>query len=287
MRRLALILVLLGGIAAGLSARGQEPLDEEAWITLFNGRDLAGWTAKIRGSEAGENFADTFRVEDGLLTVSYDGYEAFDNRFGHLFYRTPYSHYRLRLEYRFIGEPAPGTPGWAVRNSGAMLHSQAPETMPRGQDFPISIEFQFLGGLSDGNPRPTGSMCSPGTNVVYRGEFDETHCIASSSPTYDGDQWVEAEALVLGAGRVVHYINGEAVIEYGGITYGGGVVSGHRPEMKPDGEPLAEGHISLQSEGHPIQFRNVQLLNLKGCMKPESSTYKSYFVEPDPAACRD
>lgn len=280
------IITLLVCMTLASSVSAQSTADEEEWITLFNGQDLSGWTPKIRGHEPGENFANTFRVEDGLLTVSYDGYENFDNQFGHLFYQTPYSHYRLRLEYRFIGDPAPGTPDWAIRNSGAMLHSPAPETMPVEQDFPISIEFQFLGGLSDGNARPTGSMCSPGTNIVYQGEFNDTHCISSSSPTFDGDQWVEAEALVLGADHVVHYVNGEAVIEYGGVTYGGEVVSGHRPEMKPDGEPLAEGYISLQSEGHPIQFRDVQLLNLKGCMDPDALNYESYFVEPDPESCR-
>jgi len=273
-------------VALASTINAQSAADEEEWITLFNGHDLSGWTAKVRTHEAGENYADTFRVEDGLLTVSYDGYEKFDLQFGHLFYATPYSYYRLRLDYRFIGDPAPETPDWAVRNSGAMLHSQAPETMPRDQNFPISIEFQFLGGLGDGKPRSTGSMCSPGTNVVYQGKFDDTHCITSSSPTLDGDQWVHAEALVLGADRVVHYVNGEAVMEYGGVTYGGGAVAGHRPEMKPDGEPLAAGYISLQSEGHPIQFRNVQLLNLKGCMDPEAANYKSYFVEPDPESCR-
>ena len=260
--------------------------DEEEWIELFNGRDLDGWTTKIRNYPAGENFADTFRVEAGSLTVSYDGYDAFNDRFGHIFYKNPYSHYRLRVEYRFTGEPLPGAPEWAYRNSGAMLHSQAPESMPPEQDFPISLEMQFLGGLSDGKQRPTGNLCTPGTHVEYQGRFEETHCLSSTSPTLDGDQWVLAEALVLGDGRIVHYINGDAVIEYARPTYGGGVVSGHRPAMKPDGKSLGEGYISLQSEGHAIQFRRVELLNLKGCMDRQASNYKSYFVADDPASCK-
>jgi hypothetical protein len=272
-------------ILAG-TAFGQDPANEEEWITLFNGEDLEGWTPKIRGEEAGIDYANTFRVEGGLLTVSYDGYEDFGNRFGHLFYDQPFSHYRFRVEYRFIGDAATGTPEWAIRNSGAMLHSQAPETMPRDQDFPISIEFQFLGGLGDGESRPTGNMCSPGTHIVYQGEFNDTHCINSSSATFEGEQWVQAEALVLGGQRIVHYINGDPVIEYESPSYGGGVVSGHRPEMKPDGEPLERGHISLQSEGHPIQFRKVELLNLTGCQDPKAINYKSYFVESDPEMCK-
>lgn len=258
----------------------------EDWIPLFNGLDLEGWTVKIRGEAVGADPWDTYRVENGALTVAYDRYDEFGDRFGHIFYREPFSHYRLRLEYRFVGDPAPGTQSWAFRNSGAMLHSQAPDTMPAAQDFPISIEFQFLGGLSDGHSRPTGNLCTPGTNVIYRGEFTEQHCIPSSSPTLDGDQWVQAEALVLSDERVVHLINGEAVIEYGGITYGGGAVAGHDPGLAPDGEPLGSGYISLQSEGHPIQFRHIELLNLAGCMDPAAANYRSYYVESDPDSCR-
>lgn len=263
---------------------GQE--SEHEWIALFNGADLDDWTVKIRGYPAGENYADTFRVEDGLLTVSYEGYEEFGERYGHIFYKTPYSHYVIRVEYRFIGDQVPGGEGWATRNSGVMVHSQDPYTMPPEQDFPISLEVQFLGGLEEGVPRPTANMCSPGTHIEYQGEFNDTHCIDSSSPTFYGDQWVTVEAVVLGSERIVHYVDNEAVIEYANTTYGGGVVSGHRPEMKPDGEPLGSGFIALQSESHPIQFRRVELLNLKGCMDEDAGNFRSYYVEPDPEACR-
>jgi len=235
------------------------------WQPLFNGRDLTGWTPKIRRHELGDNYADTFRVRDGLLEVAYDGYDTFAEQFGHLFFAEPFSRYRLRIEYRFVGAQAPEAPAWAARNSGVMVHSQAPETMLRDQDFPISLEVQFLGSLSTGNARPTGNVCSPGTRLVYAGAPDTSHCIQSSSATIEGDAWVTAEVLVLGDERVVHYIDGLPVIEYGGITYGGGNVNGHDPAAKPDGMPLTRGYISLQSESHPIQFRRVELLSLDGC----------------------
>jgi hypothetical protein len=220
-----------------------------------------------------------------MLKVRYDRYDAFNEQFGHLFSKEPFSHYRLRVEYRFVGEQAPGAPDWAVRNSGVMLHSQDPRTMPADQDFPISIEFQFLGGLGKG-ARTTGNMCSPGTHIVYGGKLDTRHCINSTSGTYDGDQWVVAEAVVLGGKKITHIINGKPVIEYAEPQIGGGVVSGHRPEIKQDGKPLTEGYIALQSEGHPIEFRKVELLNLKGCMDPKSANYKRYYVEPDPSRCK-
>lgn len=271
--------------SAPRGTRAAPVADEDGWITLFDGETLDGWTPKVRGYPVGENPLDTFRVEDGKLVVSYENYEHFENRFGHIFYETPFSHYRLSLEYRFLGEPATGTEEWAYRNSGAMLHSQAPETMPPAQDFPISIEFQFLGGLVEGEHRATGNLCTPGTHVTLDGVFTEEHCIWSSSPTIYGDEWVTAEALVLGSDRVVHFINGEAVLEYTDPVTGGGVVSEHDPAMKPEGEPLGEGYISLQSEGHRIEFRNIRVRNLKGCMNPHAANYETWYVQDDPEAC--
>jgi hypothetical protein len=173
---------------------GRADPDREDWIVLFNGKDLTGWTPKIAKYEVGDNYGNTFRVENGLLEVRYDkkAYKTFDFRFGHLFYKDPYSYYRLVVEYRFVGEQVPGAPDWAKRNSGAMLHSPDPRTMPRDQDFPISIEAQLLGGLGDGKPRSTANMCSPGTEIVYQGKLFDGHCLNSSSPTFDGEQWVRA-----------------------------------------------------------------------------------------------
>ncbi|MGH8223294.1 MAG: 3-keto-disaccharide hydrolase [Woeseiaceae bacterium] len=278
---------VIAGLLLSCELSGEpQRVGDETWLALFNGRDLVDWIVKIRGYPAGENFAETFRVRDGLLSVAYDGYDSFGERFGHIFYKDAFSHYRLRVEYRFVGEPASGTPEWAFRNSGVMFHAQPPWTMSPEQDFPISLEFQFLGGLGNGRQRPTGNLCTPGTHVVIDGQFNDTHCIDSSSRTFDGDQWVMAELLVLGDERIVHYINGEAVIEYAGPTTGGGVVSGHRPELKPEGEPLRHGYIALQSEGHPIQFRRVELLDLEGCTDPQALNYRSYYVAADRDRCR-
>lgn len=258
------VCVHVGLIAIGLLAASMavEAADEGDWIPLFDGKTLDGWVPKIRGYALGDNYADTFRVEDGAITVSFDGYNEFGGRFGHLFYKTPYSHYRLRFEYRIYGEPAQGIPDWAFRNSGVMIHSPCPESMPRDQDFPVSLEFQLLGGRGDGKLRPTGNLCTPGTNVVYAGHFEETHCIDSSAPTFDGDDWIDAEILVLGDEKIVHYINGKEVLEYERPTYGGGAVSGHDPMLFHDGDPMTGGYISLQAEGHPVQFRNIELMDL-------------------------
>jgi hypothetical protein len=259
------------------------------WIQLFNGRDLNDWTPKFTHHALGENFNGTFRVEDGLLKVRYDNWTEFTDEFGHLFYKHPFSYYLLAAEYRFVGEQVPSSRkdlGWAVRNNGLMLHSQDPKTMVRDQDFPISIEVQLLGGLSDGKPRSTANLCTPGTNVVMNGQLVTQHCTNSSSRTYDGDQWVRVEVLVHGDRLIRHIVEEQPVLEYTKPQIGGGAVSPVDPAVKVDGRPLTGGYISLQAETAPIDFRRVELLNLEGCMDPKASNYKTYHVSSNPAMCR-
>ena len=239
------------------NANAQQPQGE--WLRLFNGRDLSNWIVKIAKHDVGENYANTFRVENGILRVAYDGYSSLNSQFGHIFYRQSFSSYHLVVEYRFVGNWLSDTPDWAKRNSGVMLHAQDPATMLRDQDFPISIELQFLGGLGDGRPRPTANMCSPGTDVTIDGQTARAHCLNSRSATFDGDGWVRVEAIVLRDSLVKHIVNGDTVMTYTALRIGGGNVNGHNPAMKIDGRPLSSGWIALQSEGHPIEFRRVDL----------------------------
>lgn len=236
---------------------------DQGWISLFNGKDLSDWIVKIHHHEVGDNYGNTFRVKDGVIQVRYDQYDTFNDRFGHLYFHQPFSYYHLSLEYRFTGQWRSDAPEYTLKNSGVMFHSQYPRTMPREQDWPISVEMQLLGGLGDGKPRPTGNMCSPGTDVVYQGEIDPRHCIESSSKTYDGEQWVKAELIVLGDSLITHIINGDTVLQYSKPQIGGGVVNRFDPAIKQDGKPLRSGYIALQSEGQEIDFRNIKLRKLK------------------------
>jgi hypothetical protein len=293
MRRLLLaaplaLLVLLaapGPRFSLLAAQPQRPQDVRQWLQLFNGRDLADWTPKFAKHELGENFRNTFRVEDGLLKVRYDQWPTFDGEFGHLFYKDSFSYYLLAAEYRFVGEQVAGAPTWAIRNNGLMLHSPHPRTMPRDQDFPISLEIQLLGGLGKG-PRTTANLCTPGTNVGKNGQLHTPHCTNSTSQTNDGDQWVRVEVLVHGDELVRHMIDGKTVLEYSKPQIGGGAVSNFDPAVKVDGTLLGGGYISIQAETAPTDFRKIELLNLEGCTDPAASSYKSYFVKSNPAMCR-
>jgi len=286
MRRLAFAVLVVGVVVYQARTPAQQnPRDVRQWLQLFNGRDLADWTPKFAKHDLGENFRNTFRVEDGLLKVRYDQWPTFDGEFGHLFYKDPFSYYLLAAEYRFVGEQVAGGPSWAIRNNGLMLHSPHPRTMPKDQDFPISLEFQLLGGLGKG-PRTTANLCTPGTNVVMNGQLHTQHCTNSTSQTYDGDQWVRVEVLVHGDELVRHMIDGKTVLEYSKPQIGGGSVSNFDPAVKVDGMPLTSGYISIQAETAPIDFRKIELLNLEGCMNPAATSYKSYFVKSNPAMCR-
>ena len=242
----------------------QDAPTKENWIQLFNGKDLEGWTPKIRYHELGDNYGNTFRVQDGLLQVRYDKdkYEKFGEKFGHLFYKQPFSHYRLRVEYRFVGDQCSGGPGWATRNSGMMLHCEDPKTMTKDQDFPASIEVQILGGNGK-DTRPTVNLCTPGTNVVKDGKLFLPHCTESKSKTYHGDQWVTVEVEVHGNGAMKHIIDGKVVLEYTEPQLDERDAHAKELAAAKGTVKLDGGYISLQSESHPVDFRKVELLVLE------------------------
>jgi len=262
------LLVLVLGTSLLLSCGGvkKQATSTDAdkdFKSLFNGKDINDWFVKIYHHEVGENYGNTFRVVDGVIQIRYDQYGDFNDQFGHLYYKTPFSYYHLKFEYRFVGKQQKGAPDYTLLNSGVMFHSQDPRTMLKEQDWPISVEMQLLGGLGDGRSRPTGNMCSPGTDVIYQGKISADHCINSTSKTYDGDQWVRGELIVMGDSIIKHIINGDTVLQYSKPQIGGGVANGFDPKYKQDGKLLSRGFIALQSEGQPVDFKNIKIKQLR------------------------
>ena len=143
-----------------------------------------------------------------------------------------------------------------------MIHGQKPETIPKDQDFPVSIEVQLLAGNGT-DPRTTSNLCTPGTHVVMNGKLQKRHCTSSKSKTHHLDEWVTAEIEVRGHKVIRHLLDGEVVLEYS------------KPQLDPkdkstklilpaDGKlELSGGSISLQSESHPCEFRKVEIMVLK------------------------
>lgn len=291
-----LIVFLLLGM---YSCNTQNTIDQEEWISLFNGKDLSNWTIKFANQDLNVNHRNTFRAQDSMIRIGYDEYDTFDDAYAHLYYKKPFSYYKLRFDYRFTGAQVKGGEDWNVRNSGIMLHSQSAESNDYGQYFPVSIEIQLLGGL-DAGKRTTGNVCTPGTALVLDGKVDYRHCINSNSKTYHGDQWVTAEVVVLGGESIAHLIENDTVLKYqlpqigGGFTnpkmgeedwISRGVVESKDAWIAQAGEILTKGYISLQAESHPIDFKNIQLLDLCGCKDPKAKNYKSYFIKANNQQC--
>lgn len=231
-------------------------VEKEKWIPIFNGINLEGWSMKFSGRKLNENLLNTFRVQDSILKVSYKNYDAFNNRYGHLFYNKPLSKYKLRLEYRFVGEKLPDSPWWTEYNSGVMIHSQAPETMPLIPEpmdesvdllghFPVSIECQLLGNAV------TANACQINTIINVNGKEAGERNIYSNSSDYRSDEWVHLEIVVLADSIVHHIVEGDTVLTYSNLR------------LAKDGTPLKEGYIALQAESQPVEFRNIQLLQLE------------------------
>jgi len=252
-----LIIILLPALMISCTCKNPASTKEN-WIDLFNGKNLDGWDIKINKHILNENYNSTFRVRDSLLVVDYSEYDTFNQEFGHIFYKQPFSHYKLKLEYRFVGQQVEGGPQWAFKNSGVMFHSQAAESMLVEQPFPISIEAQFLGGGPEGE-RHTGNVCTPGTHILMNDILITEHCISSSSPTFRGNEWIHVELVVHGDSIIYHIIEGDTVIRYSKPQIGGEL-----PEGFPltQGTPLKKGFIALQAESHPVEFRRIKLLDL-------------------------
>lgn len=257
------ISLLLFGMICSTAIHAQQSKSNDSngeWLQLFNGKNLDGWTPKFTGSKAGVNYNNTFRVEDGILKVSYDNWDSFNGEFGHLFYEKSFSNFRLRVEYRFVGEQVKNGPGWAIRNNGLMILGERPEDMRIDQEFPVSVEVQLLGG-NGADKRTTANICTPGTNVVIDGELVTQHCINSSSDTYHGDQWVTAEVVVQG-NNIKHYINGNLVFDYTDPQLDPRDQDGKAILDKVGSKILTEGTISIQAESHPTQFRKIEIMPL-------------------------
>lgn len=233
---------------------------KDKWVTIFNGKDLSGWTMKIAGQPLGENYGNTFRVENGILSTRYDNdvYKNFNNQFGALYYKKKLTNYRLKVEYRFVGETAAGAPSWGFRDGGIQYHSQSPESMALDQQFPMFLEYNILGGNGK-DDRPTGEICANGIIIQIDGKKNPSFCNPpQNKKTFHGDQWVTLEIDVRGD-KITHFVNGEEIMKFEDPRYDPShdiakkyIVNGN--------DKVTSGYISIQSNSHPMDFRKVELL---------------------------
>jgi len=214
---------------------------------------------KIKGHALGENFANTFRVEDGILSIRYDGYgDDFMDRFGGLYYDKPLTEYRLRAEYRFVGDTAPGAPEWGYRDSGVQYHSQSPTSVKLDQPFPVCLEYNLHGGNGT-DDRPVGAICANGMKIEVNGQQNESYCTPPVvQKTFHGDQWVVLEIDVR-KDKITHYVNGAEILSFSNPTFNAEHDHG-KMFIKNGATTVSSGYVSLQSNSHPIDFKSIELM---------------------------
>jgi hypothetical protein len=260
MKHLRLLLIVLPLLLQSFNVKDASVKHnaKKRWITLFNGKNLDTWKPKIAGYKLGENFGNTFRVSNGILSIRYDKYDSFNNRFGALYYDKKFSNYRLKLEYRFVGNTTPGAPSWGYRDGGIQYHCQSPASVGLNQPFPVCLEYNLLGGNGK-DERPSGEICASGMYVEINGKRNGSYCTPPSvKRTMDGDQWVTAE-IDVHDGKITHFINGEQVIQFENPRY-----DSANPLAKDfitrGNDLVKDGYISLQSNSHPMDFRKIEIM---------------------------
>lgn len=246
-------------IALALLASSHTHAADDEWTSLFNGKNLTGWTIKIAKHPLGENFNNTFRVENGIIKAEFDQYETFDMQFGHLYSNHTYSNYILRLDFKLLpATPLPDAPSWTALNSGVMLHAQSPLTQTLDQGFPVSIEGQFLAENTTAGTQ-NGNVVTPGTHIDYNGKFTDVHIVDSTAPLPATDQWVTFEAEVHGHDEIIYRVDGEEVLRFQHPILDPSDPDAKRLIEMGSNIKLNHGHIALQAEGHPVWFRNIQI----------------------------
>ncbi len=230
------------------------------WVSIFNGKDLSGWVVKVAGRPVGENLGNVFRVENGIMSVRYDheAYANFNSQFGALYYNKKLKHYRLKVEYRFVGETAAGAPSWGFRDSGVQYQGQAPETVGLTQSFPVCLEYNLHGGNGK-DERPTGEICANGIIVKIDGNPNSSYCTPPTvKRTFHGDQWVTLEIDVTES-KISHFVNGEEILTFTDPRYNPNHELG-KTFIVNGNDRVQSGYISLQSNSHPIDFRKIELM---------------------------
>ncbi len=189
-------------------------------IELFNGQDLDNWNIVV-GSEDGEP-KDLFYVEDGIMNTLGDP-------FGYIRTKESYSNFKLHLEWRWTEEPS---------NSGVLLNVQGKEMI-----FPHCVEAQLMHGKAG-----DFVLMGKGAEITVK---DSTYMVASEERRYlaipkfeDSSEKPEGEWNSYD----ITSLDGTLELLVNGVL-----------QNKGSGMTLTEGNIALQSEGGPIQFRNIYL----------------------------
>lgn len=192
-------------------------------VLVFNGKNLENWTVFTEAPDTDPG--DLFWVEDGMIYSP-----GVPN--GYIRTTETYSNYKLHVEWRWLEEPT---------NSGVLIHVSG-----RDMIWPHCIECQLM-------HEHAGDLVLMGKGAgITIG--DSTYMITSEERRYAVIPKFE-DPSEKPAGEWNSYdittLNGDLEVLVNGVL-----------QHKGSGLTLTEGNILLQSEGSPIQFRNIYLERL-------------------------
>ncbi|MGL4514627.1 MAG: 3-keto-disaccharide hydrolase [Lacipirellulaceae bacterium] len=199
---------------------------------LFNGVDLAGWTADVPEADGKPDTAPSFAVRDGMLV-------SLGKPLGHLVTDAEYGDYRLEVEYRFTGEPG---------NCGVLVHASKPRVL-YGM-FPQSLEVQLQSGEA-GDFWCIGEDVSVPDMEARRGPRDTWGVLDGKAR--------RIKNLVDGAEKPLGEWN-TMVIECRGDELR--VWVNDQLANHGSGCTASRGKIALQAEGTEVEFRKLELTPL-------------------------
>jgi len=254
---------------------------ESEWKSLFNGKDLSGWTVTVDKLPEGQDPDRIVQVRDGAIHMYADTDPDVKVPFGVITHEGTFSRFHLTLEYRWLEKKFAPRKN-AIRDAGLLYHaSNTAKVWPPSVEYQIqegdSGDIIFIGesGFSWAHPQPdlapegqgdasllpeNGGFLRKAKNQTYFGRF----------PEFDHPGWNRAEVIVHADESAEHILNGH---------------TRSRLELMQHltGGPLKEGKICLQFEGAEIQYRKIEIRELDEPLRPDKTVLSLSGVKDKPA----
>lgn len=258
---LTLVLTLACGWAAAADAGG--------WQSLFNGKDLSGWSGyismqpvndhmkvptSVRG--VGNDPRKVFSVVDGMIRISGEEWGAVSTV-------GEYENFHLKFDFKWGDKRWPPREN-VVRDSGLLYYAVGPEGAQSGH-WMRSHEFQLQEGDCGDYHSLDGVLVDAHVGDANLGDWKfyrydpalpqrrdiAARILKQGNYEKPSGQWNTMEVIADGK-TLIHIVNGHEVLR---VTNSRQVVDGKVA-------PLARGKFSLQSEGSEAFFRNIQVRSL-------------------------
>lgn len=258
-----LVLAALAALHAAPPTRAQEPVAVgNTWRSLFNGRDLDGWSIVLQDAEPGQDPTGVISVHDDTIHAYRPHLHGAKVPMGYIGTKEPFSNYHLRLEYRW------GRKQFAPRflykpDAGVYYHHVTPDAI-----WPQALQFQVE--LHD-----TGDLLTVGairleTTIDPKSQRDDwqqyfpsdaggvAHEAGGMGVSYtrrrdnhEREGWNRID-LICRADEAAQLVNGHLVNRASKIR-------AQDPAHPGEWSPLTGGRILLEFEATEIEYRDIAI----------------------------